>query len=187
MTIIQTYKNKVSVSEIRSIVEDYLITKINANREVFEAISRMGNYYGGNVFPAKYYTTRKARKGKATPDPVAASVAIIQESPPDDSENRFSVLYLFHERHQHVGCTTYLRAQEILLALSADPTRTPLGIYDDKTELFEWDPSLRSEFDRAEIREQGARGHEIISIAQALRRRDSSWESYEFRRPSVFS
>ncbi len=187
MTISQLYNKNISLSEIRSTIEDYLTTKINANQDVFESLARMGNHYGGNVFPRAYYTTGEAKSAKEVqPVSVATELATTGASS-EPAFNRYSVVYLFHERHQHVGCSTHDRAQAILTALAADPDRTPVGIYDEKTELFEWDPTLKPDFDQATIHEQGYRGKEIIAIAQALRRRDSSWESYEFRRPSVFS
>lgn len=188
MTFIQIYNKKnISLSEIRSTIEDFLTANINANQEVFESLTRMGNHYGGNVFPARYYTSRKAKSVAKVPIVNVSASQVAEETAPESLENRFSVVYLFHDRHQHVGCTTHEKAQAILQSLASDPARTPVGIYDDKTELFEWDLAIRSEFDQADIREQGYMGNEIISIAQALRRRDSTWESYEFRRPSVFS
>ena len=80
---------------------------------------------------------------------------------------------------------TLQQAREALSLLLEDEERTPVGIYDDKTELFEWEHSLREEYEKASMKEQGQRGAEIINIAQALRRRD--WDLGEFRRPSLFA
>ncbi|MPR32509.1 hypothetical protein GBK04_03895 [Cytophagaceae bacterium SJW1-29] len=101
--------------------------------------------------------------------------------------NRYSVVYLLKEQYKHLGCATYAQAQAALGVLLDDKDRTPVGIYDDRTELFEWDAALRDEYEKASMRDQGRKGEEVIRIAQALRRRDSSWDSGEFRRPSFFA
>ena len=101
---------------------------------------------------------------------------------------RYSVLYLLKEQYQHVGCATYSEAQSILQQLVKDTKRTPVGIYDDKTELFEWEPVRQQEYNQAAIGEQGKLADQIIPIAQALRHRDSTWQvAGDFRRPSFFT
>lgn len=101
---------------------------------------------------------------------------------------RFSVLYLLREQYQHVGCATYAEAKAVLQKLSTNPRRMPVGIYDDKTELFEWEPTRQQTYNQASIGEQGHHGNHIIEIAQALRRRDGSWHpAADFRRPSFFA
>lgn len=89
---------------------------------------------------------------------------------------RYSVLYLLKEQYHHIACSTHQEAKTIMQRLLTDAKRTPVGIYDDKTELFEWEPLRQRDYNRAAISEQGKLGDQIITIAQALRRRDSSWQ-----------
>lgn len=101
---------------------------------------------------------------------------------------RFSVLYLLRERYHHIGCATHSEAKTLLQNLSADRKRLPVGIYDDKTELFEWEPIRQREYNQAGIEDQGKLGDQIITIAQALRRRDSNWQEIgEFQQPGFFA
>ncbi len=186
MTLIQVYRNKVSLAEIRTSVEAFLLTKINANQEVFESIARMGNPNGGSILPDRFHTAgHHGAVSKRAPG--SASQGAIEE--PDGSyyTNRYSVVYLFKEQYRHLGCSTRAEAQDALKALTDHSERIPVGIYDDRTELFEWDAALRDEYENASMKDQGQQGEEIIRIAQAMRRRDSSWDSREFRRPSFFA
>lgn len=101
---------------------------------------------------------------------------------------RFSVIYLLREQYHHIACSTQAEAKSILQRLSADGRRKPIGIYDAKTELFEWEPTRQQNYNQAGIEEQGRQGDQIITIAQALRRRDASWQpASDFRRPSFFA
>lgn len=101
---------------------------------------------------------------------------------------RFSVLYLLREQYQHIACETHSEAESILKRLSSDPRRIPVGIYDAKTELVEWEPARQYAYNQADISEQGQQASQVITIAQALRRRDSSWFSLaDSRRPSLFA
>ncbi len=190
MTIIQLYNKSVSISEIRSSIEGYLTTKINANQDVFESLTRMGNHYGGNIFPSIYYTTSD------TPSNTRWSHNSTYQMPPQEAgresiqpeiKNRYSVVYLFKDQYKHVVRTTREQALADLSLLLDDRERTPVGIYDDKTELFEWDHSLREEYEKASMWEQGRRGEEVIEITKALRRRDISWDSGELQRPTFFA
>ena len=186
MTLIQAYRNKVSLAEIRASVTDLLTTKINTNQEVFESLARMGNQYGGSVLPDRYHTA--GNRGTSTDLPPGSPSQHTFEEPGNSYHiNRYSVVYLLKEQYRHLGCSTYGQAQEALKALLDDNDRTPVGIYDDRTELFEWDAALRDEYEKASMKDQGRKGEDIIRIAQALRRRDSSWDSGEFRRPSFFA
>jgi len=90
--------------------------------------------------------------------------------------NRFSILYLLNEQYQHIGSTTYAEAQAIMQKIVADPKRIPVGIYDGKTELFEWEPTRQREYNQAAIGEQGKLAEQVIPIAQALRHRDATWQ-----------
>lgn len=102
--------------------------------------------------------------------------------------NRYSVLYLLREQYYHIGCATQEEAKALLQHLSASTKRTSIGIYDAKSELFEWETALQQSYNQADIEEQGKRGEQIITIAQSLRRRDSSWHpAVGFQRPSFFA
>ncbi|MBO0949143.1 hypothetical protein [Fibrella forsythiae] len=101
---------------------------------------------------------------------------------------RYSLIYLLKEQYQHVGFESHAEAEALLHQLLTNSKRKPIGIYDAKTELFEWAPSYKPNFDQASTEEQARRGNGIITIAQALRRRDSSWNPGDgFRRPSFFA
>lgn len=102
--------------------------------------------------------------------------------------NRFSVLYLLNEQYHHIGSNTHDEAVTLLAKLQENTKRTPIGIYDAKTELFEWEPNQKQHYEQASIEEQGKWGKQIITIAQALRRRDSNWQpTGGFRRPGFFA
>ncbi|WP_018621225.1 hypothetical protein [Spirosoma luteum] len=102
--------------------------------------------------------------------------------------NRFSVLYLLKERHQHIICQTISEARSVLQTISTSKGRIPIGIYDAKTELFEWEPGQQHHhYTEAGINEQGNVDEQIITISQALRRRDASWQvKGSLQRPSIF-
>lgn len=98
---------------------------------------------------------------------------------------RFSVLYQLDEEYHHISCLTHEEAKSILQRLTAESNRIPVGIYDAKTELFEWEPIRQRAFNKAGIAEQGKLGDQIITIAEALRRRNPSWASVcDFPRPA---
>jgi hypothetical protein len=103
--------------------------------------------------------------------------------------NRFSVLYLLKERHQHISCQTLSEARSVLQTILTSKRRTAVGIYDAKTELFEWEPGQQQgHYMEAGIHEPGNVDEQIITIAQALRRRDASWQVKEgLQRPSFFA
>lgn len=186
MTLIQVYRNKVSLAEIRTSVEAFLLTKIDANQKVFESLARMGNHYGGSILPDRFHTAgHRVPVGDLPPGP--ASQGALEETGEHHYTNRYSVVYLFKEQYRHLGCSTHAAALTTLKTLTEQHERIPVGIYDDRTELFEWDAALRDEYEKASMKDQGQKGGEIIKIAQAMRRRDSSWDSREFRRPSFFA
>lgn len=102
--------------------------------------------------------------------------------------NRFSVIYQFREQYHHVSCNSRAEAESILQLVANHKGRKPVGIYDAKTELFDWDASRQEQYERASFEGQGQLGEQIITIAQALRRRDASWQATgEVRRPSFFA
>lgn len=101
---------------------------------------------------------------------------------------RFSVLYLLKERYHQISCATQADTKTVLNNLLTDKRRTPVGVYDAKTELFEWESTYRPNDNQASIEEQGKLGDQIITIAQSLRRRDSSWQKIaDYQRPTFFA
>ena len=186
MTLTQVYREKASSSEIRSFIRAYLIARINANQEVFASLTRMGNHYGGNVFPKRNYQSGSQFLAR-DPAPITPFRGEVAEPENLYYTNRYSVLYLLKEHYQHLGCSTYEQAQTAMKVLLDDKERTAVGIYDDRTELFEWDAALRDEYEKASMKDQGRSSERITTIAQALRRRDSSWDSNEFKRPNLFA
>ena len=186
MTITQVYRKKGSLSEIRSSIETFLIAKASANQEVFASLTRMGNHYGGNAFSNLNYQSG-GQFLASEPAPIIPFREEVEEFDRQYHTNRYSVLYLLKDHYQHLGCSTLEQAQTALKALLDDKDRTAIGIYDDRTELFEWDAALRDEYEKASVGNQGRSGEQVIEIARALRRRDSSWDSDEFKRPSLFA
>ncbi|QHV94950.1 hypothetical protein [Spirosoma endbachense] len=91
--------------------------------------------------------------------------------------NRFSVIYLLRKQYHHIYSATYTEAEAVLRQLSTQKGRTPIGIYDAKTELFYWEPTRQSRYNEAGIEEQGKLGDQIIGIAQRLRQRGDEWRS----------
>ena len=89
---------------------------------------------------------------------------------------RFSVLYTFKKQYHQFYCATQTEAEAALGQIASKEGRTPIGIYDAKTELFTWEPVRQDKYDHADIGEQGKLGNQIISIAQALRYRDLEWQ-----------
>lgn len=85
--------------------------------------------------------------------------------------NRFSIIYLLGQQYHHIERDTYAEAETVLRQLSTKKGRTPIGIYDAKTELFYWEPGRQSQYNQAGIEEQGKWGDQIIQIAQQLRQK----------------
>ncbi|MCK8495954.1 hypothetical protein M0L20_29075 [Spirosoma sp. RP8] len=86
--------------------------------------------------------------------------------------NRYSVLYLLEKQYHAFYCSTQSEAMSALALLSDEDGHTPLGIYDAKTELFDWEPTRQNQYAQASIEEQGKLGNQIIQIAQGLRQQD---------------
>ena len=101
---------------------------------------------------------------------------------------RYSLIYLLNDQYQHVSFDAHSEAVTVMERLLTNPKRQPLGIYDAKTELFQWSSPHQLPYSQASTEEQAQRGNDIISVAQALRRRDASWHPADgFRRPSFFA
>ncbi|MDB5241618.1 MAG: hypothetical protein JWP57_2243 [Spirosoma sp.] len=99
---------------------------------------------------------------------------------------RFSVIYLLREQYHHIACNTRSEAFDVLRKLQLDIKRTPVGVYDAKTELFEWEPTRQHTYNGANIQEQSKLADQIITIAQALRHRDAD-RVPSLNRPSFFA
>jgi hypothetical protein len=93
--------------------------------------------------------------------------------------NRFSVIYLSRKQYSQILCETHSEADAVLRKLIAQKRKSPVGIYDDKTELFYWEPIRQQKFDRLALEEQGKLGNEMIAIAQTLRSKDDHWRPSE--------
>lgn len=101
---------------------------------------------------------------------------------------RFSVVYTLNKQHYQIYCATLDEAKAVMQKITEKKDRVPIGIYDAKTELFSWEPKRQDKYDHADIEEQGRLGGQIISIAQALRYRDSEWQrAGSLNRLSFFS
>ncbi len=103
------------------------------------------------------------------------------------SENRYSVIYTLNEQYQHVGCPTQEEAQLVQSLMLTDENRVPVGIYDSRTDSFEWE--IVGEYLAARGSDEHQRNREevILTIARALRRRDASWHPEYLQRPSFFA
>lgn len=185
MELIQMYVGKVAPKVLSRTMKKYFFAYINKHVEVFESINRQLTPYGDNCLPQ--LSAEKRDSAGTTPETDANTSRKRQLPESTGERNRFSVLYLRHDQYHHVGCSTYQQAQTMLESLAADEERTPVGIYDDKTELFEWEPDGQRDYDQASIGEQGKRAEEVIRIAQSLRRRDASWQSGDFVKPGFFA
>ncbi|GGM86552.1 hypothetical protein GCM10010967_18580 [Dyadobacter beijingensis] len=103
------------------------------------------------------------------------------------SENRYSVLYTLNDQYQHIGCPTQEEAQLIQGLMLTDENRVPVGIYDSRTDSFEWEIVGEYLTARGQEEHQRNRQEAIVTIARALRRRDASWHPEYLQRPSFFA
>ena len=103
------------------------------------------------------------------------------------SENRYSVLYTINGQYHHFGCSSQAEAQSALGILMTDGNRIPVGIYDAKTDLFEWEIIGQYFHSQDPISDQRNRLNEVLTISRTLRRRDSSWQSGYLQKPGFFA
>ncbi|MCF0055000.1 hypothetical protein [Dyadobacter sp. CY356] len=103
------------------------------------------------------------------------------------SENRYSVLYTLKSQYHHIGCSSQAEAQSVLGLLMTDGNRIPVGIYDEKTDTFEWEIIGQYFHSQDSTIDQNSRLEEILTISRALRRRDSSWQPGYLQKPSFFA
>lgn len=105
----------------------------------------------------------------------------------DFAPNRYTVLYRLEEQYHHVGCSSQEEAQLVLAQLSTDGDRIPVGIYDSKSDSFEWEIIGEYFYSQDLMSNPEAKLTEALNIARALRRRDSSWQPGFLGRPSFFA
>jgi hypothetical protein len=103
------------------------------------------------------------------------------------TKNRFSVLYTLKGQYHHAGCSSQEEAQHVLGMLMTDGNRIPVGIYDSKTDAFEFEIIGQYFHSQDPISDQQARLHEVLTISRSLRRRDGSWQPGHLQTPSFFA
>lgn len=103
------------------------------------------------------------------------------------SANRYSVLYTLNDQYQHVGCPTQEEAQLVQSLMLTDENRVPVGIYDSRTDSFEWEIVGEYLATKGSDDHQRDRHEAILTVARALRRRDASWHPEYLQRPSFFA
>jgi hypothetical protein len=172
---------KLSLPKLRSAVKGFLKNKAQANQEILRSLSRLGTPKRSH-FPtdrdsiyaarqvAGHSLTLQARSEEVSPQPL----------------QRFSVVYKVKEQPKHRTYPSREQAQAAQETLLSNREVKILGIYDDKTELFIWELTLRKQYDQASFKEQGIQGEEAVRLAKALRRGDASGYSDESPRPSLF-
>lgn len=101
--------------------------------------------------------------------------------------NRYSVLYTLKGQHQHVPCSSEEEAQHVLGLLITDGNRNPIGIYDSKADVFDWEIVGAYFHSQCDAEEQQLRENEVLNITRALRRRDASWMPGLMRKPGLFA
>jgi hypothetical protein len=103
------------------------------------------------------------------------------------TKNRYSVLYTLKGQYQHVGCSSEEEAQYVLGTLMTDGNRIPIGIYDSKTDTFEWEIIGQYFHSQDLMSNPEERLQEALTVSKALRRRDSSWQPGVMERVSFFA
>jgi hypothetical protein len=103
------------------------------------------------------------------------------------STNRYSVLYTLKGQYQHVGCSSQEEAQHVLGSLMTDGNRIPIGIYDSKTDTFEWEIIGQYFHSQDLMSNPEERMQEALTVSKALRRRDGSWQPGVLERVSFFA
>ncbi|MCE7060662.1 hypothetical protein [Dyadobacter sp. CY343] len=103
------------------------------------------------------------------------------------TRNRYSVLYTLKGQYQHVGCSSQEEAQYVLGTQMTDGNRIPIGIYDSKTDTFEFEMIGEYFHSQDPISAQQERLHEVLTVSRSLRRRDGSWHPEVLGRASFFA
>ena len=181
MTQIQKLTRKSPIAEFRSSFENFITSYANKYSDVFQALSRQSVPFGGNLLEKGHYMN-ESRNGSSSRKQTS------QKDPNQEiSENRYSVLYTLNAQYHHIGCSSQAEAQSAMGILMTDGNRIPVGIYDEKTDSFEWEIIGQYFHSQDPISEQRSRMEEVLTIARALRRRDSSWQPGYLQKPSFFA
>jgi|GEM_PF-1718831 len=180
MSQIQKYLSKSPITELRNSFQDLFSAYSSKYSEVLEAISRQAVPFGGNLLEAGHL------KGAASSRSVNGQ-GKSGNNDSETSENRYSVIYTRDGHYHHVGCSSQTEAQTVLGLMMTDEDRIPVGIYDSSTDLFEWEMIGQYFHSQDPISEQNSRLAEVLTIARALRRRDSSWQPGYLQRPGLFA
>jgi len=181
MTQTQKYINRSPLTDFRSSFQSFISGFANKYSDVFEALSRQAVPFGGNLLATGQYVQENTSGNNVRKQ--VQSKGQTQEV----FENRYSVLYTLKTQYHHVGCSSQAEAQSVLGILMTDENRIPVGIYDAKTDSFEWEIIGQYFHSQDPISEQHSRLDEILTISRALRRRDSSWQPGYLQKPSFFA
>lgn len=181
MTQTQKYSAKSPITDLKNSFQDFLATYTNKYSELVEALSRPVAPLGGNFLePGHYAKGNKSgnnfgKQGKS------------KEQNPDVSENRYSLIYTLNAQYHHIGYSSQEEAQHAMSIMMTDENRIPIGIYDEKTDSFEWEMIGQYFHSQDPIEDQHRRLNEILTVARALRRRDSSWLPGYLQKPGFFA
>ena len=176
MTQLQKYTGKSALTDIRTSLQQFFSGGSNKYSEVFETWSRQVVPFGGNWIEENHSGGSSFKKQNTD-----------RNADVEFSENRYSVLYLRSDQYHHVGCSTQADAQSVLGRMMTDEDRIPVGIYDQKTDVFEWEIIGQYFHSKDSEADQQERYEHILTIARALRRRDGSWQPGYLQRPSFFA
>ena len=177
MTQTQKYSHNSPFSNLKNSVQGIISTYSHKYAEVFEALSRQVAPLGGHLLEGGHLTDESGSKNHSN----------ATNENPDYSENRYSVLYTRNGHYHHAGCSSQAEAQYVLGMMMTDEYRIPVGIYDAKTDSFEWEMIGQYFHSQDPMHEQQSRLDEILTIARVLRRRDSSWQPGYLQTPSFFA
>lgn len=100
---------------------------------------------------------------------------------------RFSVVFISSEQYHQISCATQAEAAAMLKQVFIDQDKEPIGIYDAKTELFDWEPVQKHQYDKLGVEEQGRLGNHLISIAQTLRQQEQQRQEPGIIQEPIFS
>ncbi len=176
MTQLQKYTGKSALTDLRASLQQFFSGGANKYSEVFETLSRQAVPFGGNWIEREHSVSSSFKKQNTD-----------RNTNGEFSENRYSVLYLRNDQYHHVGCSTQAEAQSVLGRMMTDEDRIPVGIYDQKTDTFEWEIIGQYFHSKDSEADQQERYQHILTIARALRRRDGSWQPGYLQRPSFFA
>ncbi len=174
MTQIQKDIKKSPLTDLRSSIEELVSEYTNRCSEVFEALARPSAPMGANLLEGSHQESNHSDQSGS-------------DQNVDYGMNRYSVLYTVNGQYQHIGCSSQEESQKVMANMMTDEFRIPIGIYDEKTDLFEWEMIGQYFHSMDPIEDQRDRHNEVMNVVRALRRRDSSWEPGILQRPSFFA